>query len=167
MKSRPQLTIIVAVTNDNAIGVKGDLAVRLKPDMRHFREITTGHPVIMGRKTWESLPGALKGRRNMVVTRNADYSAEGAEVFTSLEAALEALNPDDHAYIIGGAQIYQQSMPLADTIELTRVDTLIPDADTFFPAIDSEVWHEDESASSWNVDPDTSLRYRFSCLYRR
>ena len=174
--NNPQISIIVAVTTDNAIGRDGNLVVHIRDDMRHFREVTMGHPVIMGRKTWESLPGgALPGRRNMVVSRNADYRAEGAETYTSLQAAIDALRPGDEAMIIGGAEIYRQAMPLANRLYLTLIDTTVPDADTFFPPIDDSEWSEinpdtnqpSNATSQWRIDERTGLHYRFICMTRK
>lgn len=163
----PRLSIIVAITDDGAIGRGGDLVYRLRPDMRRFRSITMGHPVIMGRKTWESLPaGALPGRRNIVISRNPGYEAQGAEVFSSLEAALGAISPDEEAMVIGGAQIYRQAMPLADRLYLTRINAPAPGADTFFPEIDPARWAETDPGEQ-QTDPETQIRYRFSCLSRR
>lgn len=164
---KPTISIIVAVARDNAIGRNGELVVRLRADMRHFREVTMGHPVIMGRKTWESLPsGALPGRRNIVISRNPNYVAQGAEVFDSLESAFCALSPDDSAMIIGGEQIYRQALPYAQTIHLTEIDTDAPDADTFFPELSSDEWDKTDMGQ-WITDPETGLKYRFGCLYRR
>ena len=177
MRPDPSISIIVAVAADNAIGRNGDLLYRLRPDMRHFRAVTMGHPVIMGRKTWESLPGALPGRRNMVVTRNSGYVAEGAETFPSLTDAIKALNPEDEAMIIGGEQIYRQAMPLADRLYLTYIDAPKGDADTFFPDVDPDEWEEIDineradiipaNGHSWTTDPATQTRYRFVCLSRK
>lgn len=177
MKTTLEISIIVALAADNAIGSKGELLYRLKPDMRHFRAITMGHPVVMGRKTWESLPKALPGRRNMVVTRNPDYNADGAEVYTSLEDALQAIGPGTEAMIIGGEQIYRQALPMATRLYLTHIDAPGDHADTFFPEIDPAQWEETDinerddiipaNRHSWFTDPETQLRYRFSCLKRK
>lgn len=165
--AKPTLTIIVAVANNNAIGRNGDLIVRLRDDMRHFRELTMGHPIIMGRKTWESLPKRpLSGRRNIVITHNPEYEAPGAEIYHSLEDALGALSPTEHAFIIGGASIYEEALKHADTIELTRIEVDAPDADTFFPNIDTSEWEYAES-SPLMTDPDTAIKYRYCCLYRQ
>ncbi len=163
----PQLSIIVAVTNDGAIGRNGDLIYRLRPDMRHFRALTMGHPIIMGRKTWESLPnGALPGRRNIVLSRQPGYRADGAEVFASLDDALAALNPDDTPMVIGGAHVYEQAMPMADHLYMTRIDAPAPGADTYFPAIDPAEWTEIDAGEP-QTDPETQIGYRFVCLSRR
>lgn len=164
---RPTVSVIVAVARDNAIGRNGDLLYRLRPDMRHFKEITMGHTVIMGRKTWDSLPkGALPGRRNMVITRNAAFTAPGAEVFTSPESALAAAAGDGEVFVIGGAHVYRQMFPLADRIYLTEIDAPADGADTFFPEISAENW-QTVRESDTQIDPETGLRYRFAWLSRK
>lgn len=161
------ITIIAAVTADRlALGRSGELLYRLSPDMRHFKETTMGHPVIMGRKTFESFPnGPLPGRRNIVVSRNEAYSPEGAKVFRSLDDALAAVDGQD-AFVIGGGEIYRQSFDRADRLLLTVIDAPTPaDADTFFPEIDPGKWRE-EWKSEKNTDPKTSIPYQFICLSR-
>ncbi len=158
---------IVAITRDGAIGRGGDLIYHISGDLRRFKAVTMGHPVIMGRKTYESLPsGALPGRRNMVVSRNSSYTAPDAEVFESVEAAIAALDNDDEAFIIGGGQLYAATLPLASKLYLTVIDADAPaDADTFFPAIDSADWHTIESSED-HTDPRSGVAYRFICLSR-
>lgn len=159
-------SIIVAIGADGSIGAGGDLAFHIGADMKHFKATTMGKPVIMGRKTFESLPGgALPGRRNIVVTRNASFTAPDIETAPSLEAALNLVRDADEAMIIGGAQIYAQALPLADKLYVTRIDARRQDADTFFPAIDKKEWIADEE--EWQTDPKSGLRYRFICLSRK
>ncbi|MDE6317515.1 MAG: dihydrofolate reductase, partial [Muribaculaceae bacterium] len=113
------ITIIAAIGRDNAIGRNGDLAFHLRADMRHFKELTTGHTVVMGRKTFDSLPkGALPNRRNIVITRNPDFAAKGTERASSLDEAI-AMAAGEEIFIIGGGEIYRQALPLADRMELT------------------------------------------------
>ena len=108
------ITIIAVVGNDNAIGRRGDLLWHLSEDLRHFKALTMGHPVIMGRKTWESLPKRpLPKRRNIVVTRNPEFVAEGAEVVSSLQEAFD-LTVNENPFVMGGGEIYNQSLPFAD-----------------------------------------------------
>ena len=160
------LNIIVAITKNNAIGRGGDLVYHLKGDMRHFREITMGHTVVMGRKTWESLPkGALPGRRNIVVSRNPKYEAAGAEVYPTLSEALERAG-NSKIFLIGGAQIYAQSLPMANRLYLTQIDADVDDADTFFPEINRDEWTE-EVVDQYVVDEITGVKYRFVCLSRK
>ena len=131
-------TIIVALTSDLAIGKDGDLLYHIPADMRRFRQLTTGHTVIMGRKTFESLPsGPLPNRRNIIVSRRNNLEIQGAEVAASLDEAID-LAGNDHIYIIGGAQIYDAAINVADRLELTEIMAERPDADTFFPVIDPE-----------------------------
>ena len=136
------IRIIAATGRDGAIGRRGDLAFHISADLRRFKTLTTGHTVVMGRRTFESLPkGALPRRRNIVVTRNPAFSAPGAECAPSLEAALAmAASPQTDTFIIGGGEIYSQSMPLADELLLTEVDAVCPGADTFCPAITPGAW---------------------------
>ncbi|MDE6371860.1 MAG: dihydrofolate reductase [Duncaniella sp.] len=155
------ISIIVAATRDFAIGDKGDLLYPISDDLRHFKQLTMGHPIIMGRKTFESFPkGALPGRRNIVVTRDAAYSAPSIEIAHSIEAALEMCR-DQNPYIIGGGTIYAEALPLADMLELTLIDVERPDADTRFPAIDLPVM---ASEAFDRVDPRSGLRYCFMSL---
>lgn len=129
------MNLIVAIDRRGAIGRRGDLLYHISADLRRFKALTTGHTVVMGRKTFESLPkGALPNRRNIVVSRQTDYSAPGIEVAHTLEAAL-AMDDSADIYIIGGAEIYRQALPRAGRLLLTVVDAETPDADTFFPAI--------------------------------
>lgn len=155
---------IVAMNGDNAIGCKGDLPWHLPEDLKHFKELTMGHPVIMGRKTWESLPKRpLPGRRNIVVSRNEDYVAEGAEVFKSLEEAVEACR--EVPFIIGGAQIYKQAVPLMTKVFITMVEADAPEADAFFPSLPTSEW--DVTEESEEMISKREVGYRFITKTRR
>ena len=137
------LTLIAAVARNGAIGKDNGLLWKLPEDMKFFRETTQGATVIMGRKTWESLPPRfrpLPGRRNIVVTRQRHYVAEGAETAASLDAALERAG-DAPTFVIGGAELYAQAMPRAVRLMVTEVD-LAPEADAFFPPIPRDQWRE-------------------------
>ena len=165
--SPKKVNIIVAVANANAIGRNGDLVYHLRADLRRFKEITWGHTVIMGRKTWESLPkGALPGRRNIVITRNVDFEAEGAEVVHSLSEALDCLNNEEKGFIIGGAEIYRQALSVAEQLYLTRIFADAPGADTFFPDINADDWVITGSTECF-VDAETSTEFQFVCLTRK
>ncbi|MDE6037401.1 MAG: dihydrofolate reductase [Duncaniella sp.] len=130
------MTIIVAATRDMAIGRKGDLLYHISDDLKRFKSLTMGHPIIMGRKTFESFPkGALPGRRNIVVTRNASYTAENIETAPSVDEAVRMCAGAD-CFVIGGGEVYRQALPMADRLELTLIDAECPDADTRFPDID-------------------------------
>jgi dihydrofolate reductase len=138
----PHLTLIAAVAKNRVIGIDNRLPWHLPEDMRHFREVTRGHPVIMGRKTWESLPEAfrpLPGRQNIVISRQPDYPAAGATLAHSLPAALELVTND--AFIIGGEQLYALALPHADRLVLTEVEMDVT-GDAWFPAFTSEEWQE-------------------------
>jgi dihydrofolate reductase len=113
MSKQREIILVAARARNGVIGRDNGLPWRLKADLAHFKRVTMGHPIVMGRKTWESLGRALPGRRNLVVTRNPAYSAEGAEVFTTPQAAIEAAN-DDAVYVIGGAELYRQLLATAD-----------------------------------------------------
>lgn len=135
------LTLIVAYANGRAIGWRGTIPWRVAGEQAHFKRITLGHPVVMGRKTWESLPKRpLPGRPNVVVSRNRDYEAPGAQVATGLEDATALFKETDELFIIGGASLYTQALPLASRIVATEIQ-LDVDADTFFPEL-SEGWRE-------------------------
>ena len=138
-----RVSIVVAVAENGVIGRDGDLPWKISADLKHFKKVTMGHPVIMGRKTWESLPYPLPGRRNIVVTRNGDAVFEGADTVTTIEHALEICRDDgaEKAMIIGGGQIYAEIIPDADVIELTEVHAHV-DGDTLFPEIDPDFWEE-------------------------
>lgn len=156
------LTVIAAVGRDGAIGRGGDLAYHISADLRRFKALTMGHALIMGRRTFLSLPGgALPGRRNIVLTRDPGFSAPGVETAPLLADAV-AMAPD--AYVIGGGQVYAAAMPLADRLEITAIDADTPDADTWFPAIGPE-WTVAEASES-ATDPRSGLAYRF-VTYRR
>jgi dihydrofolate reductase len=129
------LTSIAAMGTNRALGKDNQLLWHLPADLKHFKELTKGHTIIMGRKTWESLGGKpLPHRTHIVITRQLNYQAEGALVVSSLEAALELARHDDQPFVVGGAEIYAQAMAHVDRIELTVVH-LAPEADAYFPAI--------------------------------
>ena len=142
-----EIVIIAAVAENGVIGRGGTMPWRLKSDMAHFRALTRGKPVVMGRKTYLSLSKKpLPGRTNIVVTRDANFTAPGVLVARSLEIALEAARGDalrrgTDVMVIGGAEIYAQAMPHADRLEITRIH-MRPEGDTLFPAIDPAIWHE-------------------------
>lgn len=134
------ITIIAAAAANNALGKDNDLIWHLPDDFKRFKQITTGHFIVMGRKTFESFPKPLPNRTHVIITRQEDYNApEGCIVVNSLKRAIAICPKDEDVFIIGGGEIYQQSMNIADKIELTRVFTS-PEADTFFPEISPEEW---------------------------
>jgi dihydrofolate reductase len=137
--ARPHLALIAAIDRHRAIGRNGDLLWQNKLDQQHFRQATMGCPVIMGRKTWDSLPPRfrpLPGRRNIVVTGNRGWQSQGAEAAGSLQAALDLVADAGRVFVIGGGQLYAQALPQADELVLTEIDTSFERADTFFPVFD-------------------------------
>ena len=139
------ITIIAAVARNNAIGNQNKLLYWLPNDLKRFKALTTGHTIIMGRKTFDSLPkGALPNRRNVVVSRSLT-TLPGCDVYPSLTEALSNTSPNENVYIIGGATIYEQALPLADRLCLTEINDTPKEADVFFPDYSTwkEVWRED------------------------
>ncbi len=159
------LNIIAALGRRGEIGRDGDLIWHISEDLRHFKHLTVGHTVIMGRRTWESLPkGALPDRRNIVVTRNPEFQAPGAETASSLAEAVRMAADDDEIFIIGGGSVYDQAIQAADRLYLTQIEAEAEDADTFFPAVDPSEWEiveMDEPARSRD-----GVEYRFITLKR-
>ena len=156
---KPILSLIAAIARNGVIGIDNRLPWHLPADLKHFKALTTGNTVIMGRKTWDSLPAKfrpLPGRRNIVVTRNAAFRAEGADVAASLPAAV-ALAESNVAFVIGGAELYRAALPLADRLELTEIDADYA-GDTGFPERDPTLWRE--PAREAQVDA-AGLRYAF------
>ena len=128
-----KISLIVAVAEDRAIGDKGNLLWHLSSDLKRFKAITTGHTIIMGRKTYDSLPnGALPNRRNIVISRQLK-SLKDAEVYSDIDEALKATSDEDIVYIIGGGEIYKETFPRADELHITLVHKSYPEADTRFP----------------------------------
>jgi len=136
----PEIILIAAVAANRVIGKDNQLLWSIPEDMAHFKTMTAGHAVLMGRKTWESLPERfrpLPGRRNIVISRQPDYAAPGADLAHTLAAGIALADDAEKLFIIGGADIYTQSMPLADRLEITEVD-LRPEGDAWFPVIGTE-----------------------------
>jgi dihydrofolate reductase len=134
------VALVAAVAQDGVIGREGELPWHLPEDLAHFRAVTMGHSVVMGRRTWESLPERfrpLPGRRNVVVTRNASWRSEGAERAGSLEDALALLTGEERVSVIGGGELFAAALPVADELVLTEIDVAI-DGDTFFPGLDRD-----------------------------
>lgn len=160
------MAIVVAVGEKNEIGKGGDLLWRLPKDMKFFKEVTMGHHVLMGRKTWESLPPRYKpldGRTNMVITRQPDFQSLGAMVFRDIETAVRHAEGEEETelMIIGGGEIYREAFEQADIIYLTRVHHSFADADTFFPEIKNDVWKE---TSCIEHPADEKHAYAFSFI---
>ena len=135
-----KLSLIVATDRANGIGINNTLPWRLPADLAFFKRTTTGHPIIMGRKTFDSIGRALPNRRNIVVTRNPDWSHAGVEAVSSLPAAVALTGPDE-AFVIGGAQIYAEALPLAARLIVTEIAADF-ECDAFFPNLDPSEWIE-------------------------
>jgi len=162
------ISIIAAIGKNNEIGKGNELLCRLPSDMKRFKALTSGHTVVMGRKTFESLPnGALPNRRNIVVSRNPDLVIEGVEVSSSLDHALLKCIDETEVFIIGGAQIYEQSLPVADKLYITRIHAAFPEADAFFPVIDRNGWKETgrETFPACDKDPYSFSFVEYERLY--
>lgn len=158
------ITIIAAVARNRAIGYQNKLIYWLPNDLKRFKALTTGHTIIMGRNTYLSLPkGALPNRRNIVLSRSIS-SFPGCDVYPSLEEALAHCSPEEDIYIIGGASVYSQALPVADRLCLTEIDDTPNEADTFFPPYDD--WQE-ESREVHPVDERHDFAYSFVDYVRR
>lgn len=166
-----KISIVVAVADNNAIGAKGRLLWRLSKDMQYFKEVTWGHHVLMGRKTWDSIPpkfSPLPGRTNIIVTRQEGFVCEGCLVVKSVEEGIElARNAgEQELMIIGGGEIYKQALPLTNKIYLTKVHHTFTDADTFFPELDTEQWNT--LNGEWNMaDEKNEFDFEFIVLERK
>lgn len=133
------ISIVAAVSENGVIGRDGGLPWRLPADTKFFKELTSGHTVVMGRRTWDEIARPLRHRRNIVITRNPAWSAEGAERAGSLTAALELAGSEAQIFVIGGAEIYRQALPIADRMYLTHVHATV-EGDTWFPDWDPADW---------------------------
>lgn len=162
------ISIIAAVAENGAIGLNGDLIYHISADLKRFKALTTGNTIVMGRKTFDSLPkGALPNRRNIVLSRQQGLELPGAEVFPSLDMALASCAPDEKVYIIGGAQIYAHALPLADELEITLVHDAPVTYDACFPD-----WRSDKSwiltaRQDFELDSNTPFAYSFLTFCRK
>jgi dihydrofolate reductase len=159
-----RISIVAAVARNGVIGRDNAIPWRIPEDLAHFRALTMGHALVMGRKTWDSLPDRfrpLPGRRNVVVTRNAGWSAEGAERAGSVEEALHLLRDAQRVFVIGGGELYAETLPLADELLLTEIDAAV-DGDTLFPSWDRTAFAEESRASHVSADgpPFSFVEYR-------
>lgn len=162
---KPVISVIVAAAENNAIGGDNQLLWHLPNDLRFFRDTTLGHPVIMGRKTYESVGKPLPRRRNIVITRQKGYAMAGVEVVHSLEGALALCGAEPTVFIVGGGEIYRQAMPIVDRVYLTRVHTVAA-GDAFFPELDANEW-ELESTAAHMPDERHAHGYTFMVYNRR
>jgi dihydrofolate reductase len=159
-----RISIVAAMARNRAIGIRGAMPWHLPRELRHFKETTMGKPIVMGRKTWESIGRALPGRQNLVVSRNPEFRADGCEIAQSLEAAVRQARGDE-VMVIGGGQLYEQALPVADRMVLTLVDCE-PDADTWFPQWPETEW-EQVSSREEAADDKNPYSYRVIKLIRR
>jgi len=164
MTRYPEIILIAAVAKNGVIGRDNALPWRLKADMHHFKQTTMGHPLLMGRKTWQSLGRPLPGRRNLVVTRNAAFQADGAEVFSSIESALAAVATAEQVFVIGGGELYRRMLPMADRLVLTQIQADI-DGDTCFPPFEPAQFHE-TARESHPADENNDYPYDFVEYWR-
>lgn len=157
-----KISLIAAVGMDGSIGKNGNLCWKIPEDLKHFKEITLGGTVLMGRKTWESLPvSPLPGRRNIVITRNKNYVASGAEVIGDLE---EDLIKDGEVFVIGGGEVYRQTIGCATNLYLTVIHQECPEADTFFPSFYPSEWICREISET--LESSTGIKYHFEYYER-
>lgn len=154
------ISIVVAMARNRAIGLDNQLLWHIAEDMKFFKSLTSGGTVVMGRKTYDSIGRPLPNRRNIVITRNADFRAEGVEVVSSIEAATKLAELDEKVFIIGGGEIYRQAIDLVDTLYVTLVDRDY-EADTFFPTIDEKKWSVD---SRLDYERGAKFEYPFSFI---
>jgi dihydrofolate reductase len=159
------VSIVVAIAENNAIGKDNQLLWHLPADLKHFKQITTGHTIIMGRKTYDSIGKPLPNRRNIVMTRTSGLQIPGVEVTANMEEALALCAAEEEVFIIGGAEIYKSTMDITNRIYLTRVQQSY-EADAFFPEIDFNLWNETEIEKHL-PDEKNHVAYTFSTLLRK
>ena len=155
------ISLIAAIGKNNELGKGNALLFNMPADMKYFREKTKGHPVIMGRKTFESIGKALPGRKNIIITRDTKYKKDGTTIVHSLIEALKEAGSKDEVFVIGGAEIYKQAIDYADRLYITHVDATDKKADVFFPEIIPILWNEVERKEN-KKDKDNPYNYTFS-----
>ena len=160
-----KISLIVAVSRNGVVGRNGALPWQLPADLKHFKAVTMGKPVVMGRKTYESIGRPLPGRLNIVVTRNPDFLAEGCTVVASLDEAIRAGAGVEEIFVIGGAELYRAALASADRIYFTRVEADV-EGDTFFPSFDEAAWRV-VSSEAHAADEKNAMAFRFEILERR
>ena len=160
------IAMIVAIAKGGVIGADNDIPWYCPADLQYFKRTTMGAPVVMGRKTYESLKiQPLPGRRNIIISRNVDYQAAGCEIFTSIEAAIEQLAAVDKVFIIGGAELYKQMLTQAEELYVTQVELQVA-GDRYFPEIAAEEWQL-QSETEFAADEKNPHAMRFQCYQRR
>lgn len=160
------ITLIAAVSADGIIGRNGDIPWRrqLPSDMEHFKAVTSGHTVVMGRKTWESIPQRyrpLPDRRNIILSKQNDFTADGAEVIHSIEDTLRVAEETEHVFFIGGEKVYMEALPFAERLIITRVHTIVGDGDALFPVLDPRQWN-----LVWSEDGVRTERDRYGFTFQ-
>ena len=160
--TQPAISMIVARSRNHVIGRNNQMPWKISADLKFFKRITMGYPVVMGRKTWESIGRPLPGRRNIVVSRNANLQIAGAEVASSLEAALNMLDDSQRIFVIGGEQLFRQAFEKADRLYITEIDLDIEGGDTFFEVPNPQEWKEIERIA----DSEGEIHFHFVTMER-
>lgn len=155
-----KISLIVAMASNRVIGINGQMPWHLSADLKKFKSITMGHPILMGRKTYESIGRPLPGRRNIVISRNPDYKIAGCEVFSDIQDAISSCDDCEELFVIGGAAFYESMLPNADLIYLTEINKEFT-GDTFFPPINKQEWQEIERL---DINDDSSVDFAYSFL---
>ena len=158
------LSLIVAISENHVIGREGQLPWHLSADLKRFKQLTMGHHIVMGRKTYDSIGRQLPGRTSVVLTRQTDWAVEGVLTASDLETALELAGDDEEVFVIGGSQIYQLALPLVDRLYVTRVQASVS-GDTYFPEITGEQWQLEQN-DSFSADEKNDHDYSF-LIYSR
>jgi len=161
--TQPAISMIVARSRNHVIGRDNQMPWKISADLQFFKRITMGHPVIMGRKTWESIGRPLPGRRNIVVSRNADFELTGAELAGSLDEALNRLSEAPRVFVIGGEQLFKQAFNQADKLYITEIDIDVDGGDTFFEVPDAASWQEVERTPG----SEGNISFNFITLERK
>lgn len=159
------ISIIVATSKNNVIGLNNQLPWHLPADLKYFKSLTNGHSIIMGRKTYDSIGRPLPNRENIIITRDKNYSSAELVIKHSIEEAIQHCNGQEEVFIIGGDTIYKQTIAVATRLYITRVDTIIENGDAFFPEINNEEW-ENVSAEHFTKDDKNKFDYSFE-IYER
>ncbi|MCK9606864.1 MAG: dihydrofolate reductase [Methylomonas sp.] len=160
-----KISLIVAMASNRVIGLNGAMPWHLSADLKRFKHITLGSPILMGRKTFEAIGRPLPGRENLIISRNRDYHQPGCRVFADIESALEQLQAGSELFVIGGATLYETMLPQADNLYLTLIEREFA-GDTYFPEIDYSAWQSLERVEVAD-DPSVDFSYSFLTLTRR
>jgi len=159
-----KLSLIVAMAENRTIGINKKMPWHLSADLKKFKKITMGHPIIMGRKTFESIGRPLPGRKNIIISRNADYQQEGCEVFNNLDKAIQSCHTEEEVFVIGGATLYESILDKSDRLYVTEIKKSF-EGDTWFPEIDQQKWSEYERE---DIGDDSSVDFSYSFVsYKR